>query len=225
MSELKPYYQKDFVLGEYEAFLVYGPDVESAGFDQMLLIFGDNDYQVMVLGEVESNDSQTAKEILSALLTAYVDKSAIPDYTSVAAFTMDISHSDFKYHSNNSSIFNYTVNGKAIDNNTNGDQIMVVSFPPLRSLDERKRPMNSIIQRQINAGMSIDHAQEKALVINGLNAYELTFSGTVKGQQYKSYAVVLGNNNATVVFQGVILANQDKLFRQCQDIAQSLKIK
>jgi len=221
---LIPYYQKEFKLGEYDAYLVYGPDYKP-NLDQMVLIFGDNDFTVMIAGELPRNDDKARQEIVSALLTAYLDKSVTPDYSALANFTIDVSKSDFKFNSNVSQIFFYTIDGQGDPQNNVENNIMVATYPPLANFDALKANAQSMIERYKNSGFNIPTFEEKEIKINGIRAYEITFTGSVQGKSVKVYQVELGNDKATIQFLGMAYDRQEELFKQFKDIAQTLRIK
>jgi hypothetical protein len=222
---LNAYYQKEFKLGDYDAYLVYGAD-NKPNLDQMVLIFGDNDFAVMVAGELPSNDDKARQEVLSALLTTYLDKSVKPDYSALANFTLDVSKSEFKFNSNMSQIFYYTIDGQGDPvNNVFENQIMVMTLPSMESFDARKSYAQSMVQRYKNNGISIPTFEEKEVKINDVSAYEISFTGSFQGKSVKVYQVVLGDNKATLLFCGMTYDRQDELFKQYKDIAQTLKTK
>jgi len=59
-----PYYQKEFKLGDYNAHLFYCSD-NKPNLDQMLLIFGNNEFTVLVGGELPSNDDKARQVRIS----------------------------------------------------------------------------------------------------------------------------------------------------------------
>ena len=85
----KEYYKKNFKLGDYDALLYYGRDDTKPGFEQIVLLFGDNSFVNMALGEIPANQPAGRKEILSELLSMYVDKSVPVDPTELANFTLN----------------------------------------------------------------------------------------------------------------------------------------
>lgn len=222
---LSVYYQKDFTLGEYDAYFVYGAD-NNTNLDQMVLIFGDDDFLVMIVGQLPSDDDKARQEVLSALLTTYLDKSVKPDYSALANFTLDVSKSEFKFNSNMSQIFYYTINGQGDPiNNSFENQILVMTLPSMENFEARKAYAQSMIQRYKNNGISIPTFEEKEIIIDDVNAYEITFTGSSQGKSVKIYQVVLGDNKATLLFCGMAYDRQDELFKQCKDIAKTLKTK
>jgi len=222
---LIPYYQKEFKLGEYDAHLVYGSDYKP-NLDQMVLIFGDNEFTVMIAGELPSNDDKARQEIISALLTAYLDKSVTPDYSVLENFTLDVSKSEFKFNSNMSQMFVYTIGGQGDpQNNAFENKIIVATFPPLENFDAIKANAQSMVQRYKNSGFNIPTFEEKEIKINGISAYEITFTGSVQGKSVKVYQVELGDDKATLQFLGMAFDRQDELFKQFKDVAQTLRTK
>lgn len=222
---LKIYYQKEFKLGNYDALLVYGAD-DKPNIDQMVLVFGDNDFVTMVIGKLSGDDSIAKKEVLSALLTSYIDKSAIPDYSAFTNFTLDLSKTEFKFHSNLSQAFLYTINGQGDPLNYEFEnKIMIFSLPSMRSFNEVKAYAQSITERNKNSGIDIPDYEEKEIKINNTRAHETTYTGNVKGRSVKCYQIVLNDKKATIYFYGMAYDRQDELFKQFKIISKTLKTK
>jgi len=218
-------YQKEFKLGDYDAFFGLGTD-ENPQLAQMALVFGDEDFCVMVVGILPKYDDKARKEVLSALLTTYLDKSVEPDYSDLASFTLDVSNSDFKFNSNMSQFFYYTVNGKGDPvNNEFENLIAVMTTSTMKDLDERKEFSQSVFQNHKDKGVDFSTVEDKELKINDVSAYEITASGKYKGKSVQLYQVVLGDNKTTILFLGLIYDQQNELFKQCENVAQTLRIK
>ncbi len=218
-------YQKEFKLGDYDAFLIYGPDNKRPGCDQILLLFGDKEFGAMIVGEIPRNNEKTRQEVLAALLTAYVDKSATADYSALQNFTVDVSKSEFRFFRNASQTFLYTIDGKGDFNIPFQDEIMIMTLPPMDNFDARKAYAQSMIQRYKNDGISIPDFEEKEIKINSESAYEITFTGEFQGKSVKVYQVVTGDNKATILFCGLAYTRQEELFEQFKDVAQTLRTK
>ncbi|MEI6124100.1 MAG: hypothetical protein WCQ95_10800 [Bacteroidota bacterium] len=222
---LKSYYQKEFKLGDYDAFLVYGAD-NKPNLDQMVLVFGDNDFIVLVSCEMPANNELARKEILSALLSTYLDKTVKPDYSALVNFTIDVSKSNFKFNCHASQNFYYTINGLGDPvNNPFENQIIVSTLPSMKNTQERKEYALSMIQEYEKFGLTIPSFNQQEIIINGASAYEITFSGIYKGKSSKVYQIVLGDDKATILFCASAYDRQDELMKQFKNIAKSLKIK
>jgi hypothetical protein len=219
------YYQKEFKLGDYDAFIIYGSD-NKPNLDEMVLTFGDSEFAVMVVGKLQHNNTRDRQEVLSALLTIYLNKSSVPDYSALSNYTLDLSHSEFKFNSNMSQVFYYTINGQGDPvNNPFENVIIVMTLPSMESFEARKDYSKSMIQSYKKNGVLIPTFDEKEIEINGERAYELTFPGSFQGRSAKVYQIVLGDSKATILFCGTAYDKQDYLIEQFKSIAQTLKTK
>ena len=130
-----------------------------------------------------------------------------------------------KFNSNASRVFYYTIGGQGNPQNNTINNITVATLPPMENFDARKANAQSIIQRFKNSGISIPTVEEKEININGISAYEITFTGNFQGQSMKIYQVELGDDKTTLLFCGTAYDRQDELLKQFKDIAQTLRIK
>jgi hypothetical protein len=219
------YYNKGFKLGNYDAYLVYSED-SNPNLDRMTLLFGDSSFGAIVIGEMPRNDDKARREILSALMTTYLDKSIKPNVSDIANYSIDVSKSEFKYNKNISQIFYYTIHGQGDPiNNSFVDNFIVVTLPTMESFEARKTYAQSMIQRYKNNGIYISTSNSKEVEINDLKAYETILNGNYQGKPVLIYLVILGDNKATILFCGSAYNRQDELLKQFEGIAQTLKIK
>lgn len=217
------YYEKEFKLGDYNAYLMYCPKLEGKP-DGIILMFGDNDFCVMAEGKFSKDDEKKRQEILSALLTTTFDKTPNPDYLAFAKFNMDLSKSDFKFFSNLApQDFYFTENGIGSFGQTILNVIKVEGLPPMVDFEARKKYAQSMITKHIIESTKIEKKEEKKITINNVEAYEITFTGSYLNWPIQVYQIVLGDNKATIHYYSITY--QDKLFGQAKEIGSTLKIK
>ncbi|WP_431244530.1 hypothetical protein ACQ9BO_09625 [Flavobacterium sp. P21] len=217
------YYEKEFKLGDYDAYLMYCPQLEGES-DGIILMFGDNDFSVMVEGKFLKDDEKIRQDILSALLTCSFDKTENQDYLAFAKFNLDLSKSDFKFFCNLSAQdFYFTENGIGSFSTANLNIIKVLSLPSMVNFEARKKYAQSMINWYKNDGIKIQKAVEKEIVINDLSAYEITIIGKFNDRPVTVYQIVLGDNKATINFCSITYL--DNLFNQAKEIGSTLKIK
>ncbi len=222
---LIPYLQKEFKLGDYDAFIIYGAD-NKPYLDQIVMMFGDNDFSVMIAGALIRNDNKSKQQIADALQTIYVDKSAKVDYESLSNFTIDLSKSDFKFNRNMSSIFYYTKGGAGDPlNDPFLDQIMVMPLPAV-TYEKRVEFAEDVLPRYARSGMTpVSEVSRKEVEINGMKGYEITFDTNYMNKPMKVYILVTGDNKATISYTGMANNDIDKTFKQIEQISKTLKSK
>lgn len=217
------YYEKEFKLGDYDAYLMYCPNLEGKP-DGIILMFGDDDFCVMAEGKFSKGDEKKRQEILSALLTTTFDKTPNPDYLAFAKFNLDLSKSDFKFFSNlTPQDFYFTENGIGSFGQTILNVIKVEALPPMADFEARKKYAQSMITKYIITSTKIEKKEEKKIIINNVEAYEITFTGSYLNRPIQVYQIVLGDNKATIHYYSITY--QDKLFGQAKEIGSTLKIK
>ncbi len=210
-------YEKEFKLGKYDAYLIYSKFGEYS--DDIDLIFGDDDFTVMLMASFPKNDNKVRQEILSALLSTYLDKDVEIDYVGLAKFTIDISKSEFKLYNNMSQAFYYTISGQEL---TKGgvDILIIATAPPLQNFQEVKDFAKDVLE-DTKRKANVLTVEEKEIEINNLKAYEIII--TSSSEIY--YIVVLSNDKSALLFEGVAFNRQDELLKQFKDVAQTIQLK
>lgn len=222
----KLYYEKEFQLGDFDALLIYGSNSNPI-LDNLFLVFGDTSFTVMLEATFLRNDKTSRDEILAALLTSYHDKSANPDYSALTYFTIDLSKSKFKLHSQMSQLFIYTMEGKGgnVEDISFENQIMMYSLPALKTFEKVVEQSNSLIDGIKTNGVTVSSIEKTFIKINGADAYIITYNGINAGHSLKCYQVALGDDKGTVIFVGQAYEQQEETIQQFKEISQTLKTK
>ena len=221
----KEYYKKEFTLGGYRAMLLYGP-AKTPGQEVMLILFGDTHSFTMAVASFPVARPAIRQEVLNGLLSLYVDKSTPVDPNAAMNFTLDLSHTQFKYVGASSPYFYYTVDGKGDPaKDPFLDRIVLTGLPALKDKEQIKALAENIISQYKRGGMVIPNYSGNELLINGNYAYEISFECSVKGRKSSMYQIVTGNAKGSVLFIGGLFDRFDELMPQIRAIAQTLKIK
>ena len=221
----KEYYKRVFTLGEFDALLIYGKDDKKEGFEQMVLLFGDNTFVNMVVGEFPADQPLVRKEILDGLLSMYVDKAVPIDPTELANFLIKTDSTVFKFFGAASQMFYYTVGGKGDPmQNPYESQIMVQALPAMQEDELRSYAVKTIYNYRL-MGMRIPTYSGKDTTLNGQYAYQITFEGSFNGKKNDAYQVVTGNKNGSVLFLGGLYDRPEELMPQVRAIAGTLRMK
>lgn len=217
------YYEKEFKLGDYDAYLMYCPKFEGQS-NSIILLFGNNNCFVEVEGNLLKDNEKIRQEILSGLLTTTFDQTPNPDYLAFAKFNLDLSKSDFKFFSKLApQDFYFTENGIGSFGQTILNVIKVEALPPMADFETRKKYAQSMITKHIIEGTKIEKKEEKKIIINNVEAYEITFTGSYLNWPIQVYQIVLGDNKATIHYYSITF--QDNLFKQAKEIGGTLRIK
>ncbi len=221
----KEYYKKEFKLGDYDAFLIYGKDDKKDGFEQMVLLFGDNTFVNMVMGEFPADQPLVRKEILDGLLSMYVDKTVPIDPTELANFSINTNNTAFAFFGSASQMFYYTVGGKGDPiQNPYESEIMVQALPAMEEEGLRSYAIKMIYNYRL-MGMRIPTYSGKDTTINGQYAYQITFEGSFNGKKNNAYQVVTGNQNGSVLLLGGLYDRREELMPQVRAIVATLRLK
>ncbi len=218
------YYEKEFKIDNCEALLVYGSNDETT--NEISLNYGTANYAVIISGKIPRSEISERDKILNSILSSYVDESVTIDPNAFSNYTLDLTNSDFKFNSNISQLFYYTVDGKGDPvNNVFQDQIMVCSMPAMENQNARTGYAKSMIDRYRNNGIKISEVEEKEFNVGDNTFYEIKFNGNYQGTSLVAYQIVTGNNSATMLFCGMAYTEKEKRLKQFVDIAKTLKIK
>ena len=218
------YYKKEFRLGGYQALLYYAKDNKPLQ-EQIILMFGDSSFFAMALGEFPSYKPALRQEILNGLLSIYVNETIAVNPNELANFTLDLSHTEFKFCNVASNNFYYTVGGKGNPvQDESSDMVLVQGLPAFESKEKIQANAIRMLDNYRKMGIEVPKYVGKDTIINGNYAYEILFEGFVKGRKSEVFQIVTGNEKGSVLFMGV-LSNRMDLMPQVKSIASSLKIK
>jgi hypothetical protein len=222
---LKSYYRKEFMLQEFDACLLYGPDNLNPGCDEMVLAFGDNESCVILSARFPTDSIRVAGEIRNAMLTTYLDKEYTADVTGLMPYEINVTGTDFRFHSATSIVASYTINGEGNPNDPTADLISTISMRPMKDFNERIAYAQSMIPQYKSNGVIIPKYDEQEILINNVPAYEISFKGAYNGKAMQCYQIVLGNDQQTLLFLGQVGADRTDLYDQVIQISQTLRMK
>jgi len=221
----KEYYQKDLQFGPYHAIFIYGPD-NRPNREQIMLSFGDNNFVIMALGELTPGDTTARNELVSALLSTYVDTTIKVDSKILETYSLDVSGSEFKYVGNFSQSYFYNYRGKPLDNNDKFADQIIVSTLPAQDESTLKEWGKSMIKRYKINGIEIPNYKEREFMLNGNYAYEIEFDGSYKGRPNSVYQIVTTNGStSSAMLLGSAYNDRKNLINQIKQVATTLRLK
>ncbi|KUJ61954.1 hypothetical protein AR687_10375 [Flavobacteriaceae bacterium CRH] len=220
----KEFYKKEFKFNGNDAILYYGADKKNKS-EQIAFSFGDNEFAVSVYAVFPENDIKTREEILKTIFTIKLNKEQKTESQNIQNFTLDINKTEFVYAGNMSQIFVYNLNGKIDPNNVFENQILVSVLPKANGIETLKNYSLDMIQRHKKSGIEISNMTEKEIFDKNYFGYEIYFEGNYKGKSNKVYQLVIGNENGSVNYCGIVYDRKDELMKQVKLISKTLKLK
>lgn len=219
----KEFYKKNFRINNYDAILYYA--VNKNNSEQIAFTFGDDEFMVVVNAVFPENDEKVRDEILKIILTINFNKNKKTDVENLQNFTLDLKNTEFQNAGNMSQIFVYNLNGKMDPNNVFDNLVMVMILPKANGKEILKKYSLDMIRRHKDSGIEIPEYSEREIQTKDYFGYEIYFDGKFQGKSNSVYQLVVGNENSSVVFSGVVYDRKDELMKQIKVIAKTLKIK
>jgi hypothetical protein len=220
----KEFYKKEFNLNGNDAILYYGPD-EKNNSEQIALAFGNGESSVIVYAVFPENEIKTRDEILKTIFTIKLNKEQNTELQNLQNFTLDTSKTEFIIAGNISQMFFYTLNGKIDTNNVFGNQIIVSVLPKVDGKETLKNYSLDMIQKHKKSGIEVSNLLEKEILTKDYFGYEIYFDGKYKGKSNLVYQLVIGNENGSINYCGIVYDRKDELMKQIKSISKTLKLK
>ena len=219
------YFEKEFKLGEFDAFIIYGSN-SKPNSDQIALVYGNDSSTVILTAIFNRNDEVSKNQMLESMLTSYLDKNKKPDYTELTNFSVDLTNTAYKFNSNISNMFIYTINGEGnYKENSLINSFMIYSLPPLKSFEVLKKQAKSFLKNVANSGVKFSNQKESMVKINDKDSYEITVDGIFQGKPNKCYLVVTGDEKSSIFMCGTAYTDIDKNISTFKLIATTLRTK
>lgn len=220
----KEFYKKEFNLNGNDAILYYGADKKSNS-EQIALGFGDNEFSVIVYAVFPENEIKTRDEILKTIFTIKLNKQQQTESQNLQNFTLDTSKTEFIIAGNMSQMFIYNLNGKIDPNNVFENQIIVSVLPKADGKETLKKYSLDMIQKHKKSGIEVLNLTEKEILTKDYFGYEIYFDGKYNGKPNNVYQLVIGNENGSINYCGIVYDRKDELMKQIKSISKTLKLK
>ncbi|WP_299891974.1 hypothetical protein [uncultured Lacinutrix sp.] len=190
------------------------------------LVFGDNEFSVMVMAFIPDFEKDKIEEIKKALLTIEYDKKRTVDPFEIAFFELDDSKSSYKYSKTVSNMFLYTKNGVKKDHFT-GESVYLVSQIPTNRLNMSPK---SLFENNLNSLKSNGLAISKREVtdrkkLNGFKCYEELIIGTLNNEETQIKMTSVVNGTRAVLINALVKDNFEKTFMEFDKLTNELKMK
>lgn len=216
-------FSKNIKLNEYDAIYMEGP-TSKPNEDNISLIFGDDQFAVMITGDYQKNDDENKKELKKIIQSVYYDASYKLDPLELANFVFDPSITNFKYTMSASNLFIYSENGTADTQNATPNAIQFSVLPPMDEI-ETKEYINDLLMRYKQGGIMLDNNGVVRTKINGYDAYILETTMSYDNKEGILYQVLLLGPKSGVVFAGSAYTNLSDYNVKFKKTVETIKFK
>lgn len=206
-------------ISNYDAILIVSPQ-EGKQITQNLLLFGDENLTVMVVGISPINDELSQKEIQEILLSVNYNKNIKFDESSLP-FIINLKESKYKLAKTLSGLYFFTVSGEGTPF---GDELInnfsVQIFPSDFSLIEMENYSKKFVQDLSNnnfkeKNVKIINQASKNYTDGKNQIYETILNSEYKGKNHKMILILKSTENKTILFLGTDLeGNNIEIFKE-----------
>lgn len=214
---------QDFILNGYSAKYI---QIESSNLDKGHgIVFGDNNFSVMLFGVCPKSDEKVSAEIKKALLSLFYDKNLIIDNSTNLLFELNEQSTSFRLLNSTENISYYTINGNNIDPNSPKPVITVITAPISDESMLAEASENMISALKENGLTNIEKKDNSNKVINGNKIYETVFYGQIKETKFLFYHFVISKGHNLVLVQGQTTDNYDLYLNEFKKFSKTIKMK
>lgn len=215
--------KKKFKLGEFDAYFVIAPQGET---EQIILVFGDNSFTVMVAGIYHNNDKER-NEIMDLVLSTYYNKDLKVNFEDNLYYTLDLKNSKFKICNVSFNIGTYTLNGEKI---TDDSTHFVVSTIPISKDFDIKSYSDKLIKKYQNniykeKSIDIKIISEKDYSEGENRIVKVEMLGELNGKKQKIYQFIKHSPNGIYQFIGTDHSKKFEHIDEYKSIAENIKLK
>lgn len=169
--------------------------------NDLMLLFGDDEFMTMVVGKTETNKKESRKELIEIMKTIFYDKDFSLNALELANFSFDQSISGFKHAMTATNLFMFAENGKEDAQNPFANSMLFGNLPKMNK-DELKSYTKDMVSRHQANGIVLDNAEIKETKIGEYTAMILDTKINLQGRKGLVYQVVLLGENQAMIFIG-----------------------
>ena len=218
------YYEKEFQLGDYPAYISYGRDSGQAT-EKVTLLFGDSTFTVRVLARWPAGLTAARQDIVGALQSMYVDKSITPRPSEIQAFSADFSGTEFGPASARPPVFIYTLDGRPYSDDTSKDVLIITTSATSPNDTSMKSIVDNILQSYKDRGVNFQPALSGNRVIDSMPAYEYVGMADINRQVTTAYLLATGDSSTLITVIGSFTTRQEELVKEAQKVTGTLRVK
>jgi hypothetical protein len=210
-------------LNEFEAIYLEGPS-KIPNETKLLISFGDDNFQVMVVGVCKTDDEKGKNEIQSIFKSIYYENSMELDPMELANFEFDNSITGFKNAMAATNIFMYTIDGEIEPETTPDHSINIALIGPVSEISAEDYSKDLIRRYKLN-GDSLENENLNKTTINGYTAFVLESKIKSEGKNGVIYQAVLTGTNNTLLFLAHAYADTSQYLNKYKETAETIIIK
>lgn len=210
---------ENITLNEYDAIYVESSSI-IAEETKMNVLFGDESFNVFVVGFCKTGDIEGKEELQQIFKTLYYDKEHNLDHFELANFEFDLSILEYKHAMSMSNMFVYTKNGEEDEGSS-----LVFSVLPKMSGDEAESYLKDLLQRYESKGNILNNKQVKKEKLGEYDAFVLETDYEMEDEKGALFQAVLLGENRSVVVLGNTVADLNEMMQKFKKTTQSIKIK
>lgn len=214
---------KDIKLQDFDGVYADGPS-KKANERKAILIFGDNEFVVFVVGVYPKNNLSARNEILEIFKNLVYQKSFKLDPFELANFEFDQKITNFKYANTMSNMFTYTENGIPEKVGEFSTSINIGSMPKMSS-GKSKEFIMSIVQNAKNSGVNIKSSEVQTIKIGDYPATVLETEVEVDNKAGVMYFVLINGSESSVIFMGTAFDRKSELLEKYKETVKTIRIK
>ena len=215
--------EKEFKLGEYDAFIVLAPQGNE---EQIVCVFGDNTFSAMVMG-IYPNDNDIRKEVVDMVLTTDLKKDLNVNLDEQLNYNIKLNQTLYQLSSVNGNIGIYTIKGEQLTNEDWQKNHFLVSILPIPKNFDLKQYSDNMITK-----LGQNYFKEKRIDIeiideNKINQQniEVEMKGKTINNEILLYQYMKLTSDGLIQFIGFAFENKEQQIKVFKEISKSIKIK
>ncbi len=214
---------EDIKLNQFDGIYGDGPS-KYPGRTKLMLVFGDENFAVMIGGVCETADAEGKKELQDILKSIYYDADLKIDNMELANFYLDTAITNFKYAGTASNIFMYNLSGRPAEPTTVENSFQVAAFPKM-SDEKALNFANDLLWRYERKGFTLSNKTNVKTTINNYSAYVLVTNITLNNKKGIMYQAFLTGDNSCLFFMGTAYDGTENYLDKFKRTVLSIKIK
>ena len=219
-GETADYTLKDTTVGGYDA--KYNCTERKPGTREFFVLFGDSTFDVALFGRYPAANEQMGEVIKKCMLNARYDRHVKPNHLAYLPFTLDDTHSDFKYDNSEEGMIFYSRGGGF----TIADAVVMVIYSTADSSMSLKEQDEQAAGIYTQSGYTEAGPHKcSSASVNGYNAYSSEFYMTKDGERDLSYNLVVSNGKETVSIRCIARSDFDKNLAAFKQLAGTIRFK
>lgn len=188
-------------------------------------VFGDSSFSVMVTGVVKNGDTSEVRKIRESIFHLDYQKKFIVDPLADADFTLDDSHSKFKFSNHNAMLYLYTIGGEEAKGNNQNPFFMVMELPRVDGMDINA-VVNKISMSMEDKGFYKKSAtDENRTLFQNYPAMEYVQYGNLQGEPVMFYSLIIQGMYKYYCLQGIAKTDFENELKSFKDLANTFKMK